>query len=1162
MSNLRDLQSFFRASTANATLSEGLVAGRTLRLGGVTQAVAALLVSSLESPSWLAVAPTPDAAKRWQADLAAYGVEALYFPPVEITPYEGVSPEQELLNQRLHVLSALAEGGPHKVITTPRAIAMRIPSPKAWKEATVQVRSGDTLSPQKLTEALIKLGYRPSPDASERGEFSRRGGILDVFPPQADSPYRIEWFGDEVDRIQVVDGATKRSTDAVEVLWLWPTRELLLPHDGWATAEQTLQGYAERRVRQLMGGKRMNEAAKLTKKAQAALDQLRTFQYFEGCEYYAPFFGTQGTLFDYLNGGSPVVWLDQKGIASTYSGWTEALQKLSDDGYQSGALVPLPTPLHLKWDELQPLLKPFAQLDLSAGESGTSLGTHTAKGFGSQFDLLASTLKEAATSGKKVIIASTQPQRVYAILEERSCQSAYGGRLPSPKLNYGGIWIVRESLNSGYDWPELGLMVLSDHELFGWQKRPGARAPKRVPYAGAAISSLSELNVGDFVVHAKHGIGQYLGLKRLSIDNQDREYLLVQYHGEDRLYVPVDQLTLLHRYRGSHEARPKINKMGGADWENVKKRVKKSVALLADDLLKLYATRAAQPGHAFPEDSGWQTEMEAGFPYTETPDQLRAIAETKADMEQQRPMDRLICGDVGFGKTEVALRAAFKAIMSGKQAAVLAPTTLLAHQHYQTIRDRFAPYPVKISLLSRFRTAKEQRETTRGLETGTVDLVVGTHRMLSKDVAFKDLGLLVIDEEHRFGVAHKERLKHLKASIDVLAMSATPIPRTLYLALSGARDMSLITTPPMNRQPVKTTVGPYDPEIVRTAILHELERGGQVFFLHNRIDSIHKIAAELAELVPQARIAVGHGQMNEHELEDVMLSFLDREYDVLVSTTIIESGLDIPNANTMIVDDSDRLGLAQLYQIRGRVGRSDVKAYCYCFYRAGKQLTDEGRERLDALQQFTALGSGYQIALRDMEIRGVGNILGGEQHGQMLTVGYDLYMQLLEEAVAELQGQEVVETQQQTIIDLNVAAYLPDDWFAEASQKMEQYKRLASVVSARELEFLGTEWRDRFGSAPGPVKNLLRIVALRLKATDLSVMQIRSDAKVIHVNLAVPRAHWADLALGKPALNRWHWSEAELSCGREGMNAEDQLSVVERLLGTLAESSDKLALEV
>ncbi len=509
------------------------------------------------------------------------------------------------------------------------------------------------------------------------------------------------------------------------------------------------------------------------------------------------------------------------------------------------------------------------------------------------------------------------------------------------------------------------------------------------------------------MVHAKHGIGKYVGLTRLSVDNQEREYLALVYQNEDKLYVPADQVNLLHHYRGGTDGpAPKLHKMGGVEWNNTKSRVKKGLKELAEDLVKLYAARAHLEGYAYPPDTLWQREMEEAFPFTETIDQMKAIEETKRDMERTRPMDRLVCGDVGFGKTEVAIRAAFKAIMAGKQVAVLAPTTVLAQQHYQVFRERFAPYPIRVGQLSRFRTAKEQREVVAKLKTGEIDLVIGTHRVLSKDLGFKDLGLVVIDEEHRFGVANKERLKQVKRLVDVLTMSATPIPRTLYMSLSGARDMSLIATPPMNRQPVRTHVGPYDPDTVRTAILHEMERGGQIFFLHNRVESIHRVGAELNALVPEARIRVAHGQMGEDDLEDIMIAFKDHEFDILVSTTIIESGLDIPRANTMVIDDGPSSAWRELYQLRGRVGRSETKAYCYCFYTPGKQLSDESRDRLAALQQFTALGSGYQIALRDLEIRGVGNLLGPEQHGQMMSVGFDLYTKPLAAAIKRVRADD------------------------------------------------------------------------------------------------------------------------------------------------------------
>ena len=1133
------------------------VGGRIRTVGTVCPQAAPLLLAALETPGWMLVAPSAEVARRLVADLSVFGTEARYFPAIESGPYEGVSPAGDTVEARLNVLGALAAGEPVKIVTTPRALSWRLPRPEALREARVRLAPGQSVPPQEVTARLVMLGFRPATAVTERGEFSRRGGILDVFPPNLDAPARLEWFGDEIDRIQAYDPGSQRATGDLQGLDLWPTRELVLPLERWSEVQATIQQAGNKRFQQLMGGKKATEAARLAKKIQFVLEQFAQFKTFEGCEAYAPFMGANATLFDYLPTSHPVIWLDRKPLWTGLTSWIAGLQKKSDTAYANGDLPPLPHTLHAGAEELERQLKPFAQLDWASGEgsAGQGAGFAAAPGFGNQFDALARELDTQVKADMRIVIASAQPQRVVALLDEHGIRASYGGHLPRPDFPLGGIWVVRESLNQGLRWDAGQLWVLSDAELFGWQKRPGARTPKRTPYAGPAIAQLQELHEGDHVVHTKHGIGQYKGLTRLEINGQEREYLIIQYQGDDKLYVPAEQLTTLHRYRGSHDHKPRVHKMGGVEWENVKKRVRKSVQDLAEDLLKLYATRASRTGYAYPPDSPWQTEMEDAFPYSETPDQLRAIAEAKADLERDKPMDRLVCGDVGFGKTEVALRTIFKAAMAGKQVAFLAPTTLLAHQHFQTLRERFAPYPVRMRLLSRFKSAREQKETVRGLTTGEVDIVVGTHRMLSQDIAFKDLGLVVIDEEHRFGVAHKERLKQLKSSVDVLTMSATPIPRTLYLALSGARDLSLISTPPMNRQPIKTHVSVYDPETVRAAILHELEREGQVFFLHNRVETIHQVAAQIQELVPQARVIAGHGQMNENELEDVMLAFLDREYDVLVATTIIESGLDIPNANTMIIHDADRLGLAQLYQIRGRVGRSDTRAVCHCFYAPGKELTQEGRERLEAIQQFTALGSGYQIALRDMEIRGVGNILGAEQHGQMISVGFDLYMQLLEEAVAEMQGQAVSESQTPTVVDVAVAAYLSDDWFADPAFKMEQYKRLASVVSERELEMLGAEWRDRYGPPPTPVRNLLRIVALRIRATPLGIQAIRHDGKVLRVQHPVSRARWADLSLSGGHVSRWKWGEHELTLERDRMGGDDALSAAEKLVSAMTTES-------
>ncbi|MEB3244950.1 MAG: transcription-repair coupling factor [Vampirovibrionales bacterium] len=684
------------------------------------------------------------------------------------------------------------------------------------------------------------------------------------------------------------------------------------------------------------------------------------------------------------------------------------------------------------------------------------------------------------------------------------------------------------------------LLYITDGELFSHrrlQRSITQAARKKRDAEEEALQNVDELRPGDYVVHAKHGIGQFVTLTQMKLDGETREYLTLEYAKGDRLHVPVDQVNLLTRYRGAGDAPPKLNKMGGAEWSNAKRKVKSSIESIAKELVALYAKRAQVPGYAFDPDSPWQIELEEAFPYTETPDQWQAITDVKKDMEQQKPMDRLICGDVGFGKTEVAIRGIFKAILSGKQAAVLVPTTILAQQHYQTLAERFAPYSVRVGLLSRFRTAAEQRETVQRLQKGELDVVVGTHRLLQKDIQFKDLGLLVIDEEHRFGVAHKEKIKHLRAHVDVLTLSATPIPRTLYMSLSGVREMSLINTPPTNRAPVQTYVGPYNPAQVRMAILHELDRGGQVYFLHNRVQTIHETARHLEGLVPEARIIVAHGQMNETQLENAMLDFAQHQADILLCTTIIESGVDIPNANTMIIDQCDRFGLAQLYQIRGRVGRSDRQAYAFLYYAPEKILTEDANNRLRAIREYTALGSGYQIAQRDMEIRGVGNILGADQHGHMVAIGFDLYCQMLQDCIERIQsglepdlenaaapgermkirgdapspkGLESVspDKAESAIIDINVTALIPEKWVGSRDIKLTEYKRLAAIYTERALDAVRAEWQDRFGDIPPEAAQLLNLVKLRIWATELKFPQVRTDGEFLRISVPYNLTEW------------------------------------------------------
>ena len=675
-------------------------------------------------------------------------------------------------------------------------------------------------------------------------------------------------------------------------------------------------------------------------------------------------------------------------------------------------------------------------------------------------------------------------------------------------------------------------ILITDRELFNRRSKE-ITASKRSYYKEKPefIENINDIKEGEYVVHVIHGIGIYRGLSQQEIDGQLKDYLTIEYAAKDKLHIPAEQINMLSRYRGSGNIKPKLSRMGGKDWENTKSRVKKEVEVIAYDLLRLYAKRKMQKGIQFLPDTTWQIEMEEAFEFVETPDQMRAINDVKSDMESEQPMDRLICGDVGFGKTEVALRAIFKAVTSGKQVAVIVPTTILALQHFQTITDRFKPFGVQVELMSRFRTAKEQKETIKNLVTGKCDVVVGTHRLLQDGIIFKDLGLLVIDEEHRFGVRHKEKLKQLRENIDIITMSATPIPRTLYMSLSGIKDMSVINTPPKNRLPIKTYVGEWNENMIKNAITHEIDRDGQVFYLYNRVETIEEFKFYLQKLLPNARIAVGHGQMDEKQLEQVIVDFLNHEYDILLATTIIENGIDIPNANTMIIHDADKFGLAQLYQLRGRVGRSQRQAYCYCFYKKSKEISTDAMQRLRAIKEFTTLGSGYQIALRDVEIRGVGNILGTKQHGHMVNVGFDTYCELLEETVQELQG-NYIDKNEPAIVDINTTAYIPDEWVGSSEQKIIEYKRLADVKSQAELDYITDEWKDRFAKPPECVENLIKLIKIRLSATELHISLIRETAENIRIYTPFTQPEWNIIQKSLPGniLKRIKFTIAPKSC--------------------------------
>lgn len=979
------------------------------------------------------------------------------------------------------------------VVTSIKALMHKVLPKKIFQNSLLRLAIGDEIDLDGTLETLVHSGYRNVSMVEMKGEFARRGDILDIYPLTYDDPVRIEFWGDEVDSIRLFDAASQRSIEKLSEVRILPVRELILTPEAIDHCRQKI----EQLERESVSPKFLQALYAVKEQLEAKTDPLlRSRTGLDGLETYLPWFYPHlETLCDYLP-ESTIVFVDElHWISREADRFWECVQKDYEKRCDLDRVAVAP---HETFKDSESIFKHLNEkrvvysalsrhlTDERDIGAPIEMGMRSLPAHRGDFQRFWNEFREWQREGYLVNILcdnAKQVERMNYILEER-------------RLDIGGISVGIGILSEGFISDELKLAMMSDDEIFGRQRQRRRRVKFK---EGAPISSYMDLKEGDYVVHVSHGIGNYRGIKHLDIDGRMQDFLMLQYAGSDVLYVPTYQIDMVQKYiGGGDDVKLKMDRLGGTRWSQVKERVKKDVQKLAKELLELYASREALPGHPFSRDTPWQQEFDAVFPYEETPDQLKAIEETLADMERARPMDRLVCGDVGYGKTEVAMRAAFKAVMDGKQAAVLVPTTVLAQQHFLTFSDRFEPFPVKVEMLSRFRTKKEIKQLLEGLGNGKVDIVIGTHRLLSSDVKFHDLGLLVIDEEHRFGVRHKERIKQLRKQVDVLALSATPIPRTMHLSLVGARDLSIINTPPENRLPIETYVMEFNPEVVRDAILKEMDRGGQVYFVHNRIESIASIASIIQELAPQARIAVAHGRMHERQLERIMLDFIAYKYDVLVCTTIIESGLDIPNVNTIIINRADALGLAQLYQLRGRVGRAQEQAYGYLFYPEARTITESAQKRLRVIEEFTDLSSGFKIALRDLEIRGVGNILGSEQHGHIVAVGYDMYCKLLNEAVKELKGEEVIE-EVETKISFPIEAYLPDEYVPDSHQKVSLYKKIAALTTPQERSDLEEEMRDRYGEIPPPVYALLEIAELKQFAQKLGINAIISSADVVKI---------------------------------------------------------------
>jgi transcription-repair coupling factor (superfamily II helicase) len=1054
-------------------LLAGARGSEPLRVRGVTGSARALLTAWLARAAGrpvLCVAPHGESFEAWRDDLEYFaGPGALLaFPEPDTLPYDPSSPHPGITAQRLETLSRLAGGAlaPGAVVlTTVRGLVQKVPAPERLSRATAQVTVGATLDPEELMERLVALGYERLPEVEAVGQFARRGGILDVYPVGRADPVRLEFDGDTVESMRRFDASTQRSLEQLSAVEVLPRHEVVLDPE---------------------------RAGEVLERLSAAGDPGAGL-FHEGMERFAGHYdAVRATLLDYMPDGTLVVMDDPGALAGRAADLEELIVREHDAQREHYPGISPPEDLFeptafAKAAERPGLQWLAAVLERDQARDGriVDIECRPAEPVQRSIERLKATLVDLGERGIRAVILCDNPGQRDRLAE-----------LLAPVEATLGIGLV----SAGFTLPGAGLALFTDHEIFSRYRRRRRRLKKT---GGLSLAELSALRIGDFVVHEDHGIGTYRGLQRLTLNGQETDCVEIAYASADRLYVPVHQLALVSRYAAEEGARPAVHRLGSTAWQKTKAKAKQAIHEMADELVKAYAQRLALPGYAFKPDTVWQRELEASFPYEETPDQLAAIEAVKQDMESARPMDRLICGDVGYGKTEVAIRAAFKAVQDGRQVAVLVPTTILAQQHWLTFKERLADFPIVVEVLSRFRTAREQKDVVARTAEGKVDILIGTHRLLSKDVRFRDLGIVVIDEEHRFGVAQKERLRQLTRTVDVLALTATPIPRTLNLSLAGARDMSVIETPPRDRLPVHTEIVESDDEIITDAVLREVDRGGQVFYVHNRVETIHNAALHMQRLVPQVRIAVGHGQMAERELERVMLEFIEKKTDVLVSTMIIESGLDIPSVNTLILDRADTLGLAQLYQLRGRVGRSAHRAYAYLLVPSRRVLTEEAEKRLRVIEEFDELGVGFKIALKDLEIRGAGNLLGPEQHGFIIGLGFDLYMKLLEEAVAEIKG-AAAEVQPEPRLLTDWSAYLPDDYVPDEHEKLALYRRLADARELGQVEDLTVEMRDRFGQLPAPSVALVELRRLRLMGRDGMVESLRVFQNVAEVMLRRP----------------------------------------------------------
>ena len=1042
-------------------------------------------------------------AREMQEDSRFFDKSSIYYPAKDFIFYSADVHGNQLAGERLRCIQKIIAAQDNKtnitVITTIDGCVDMLMPLQRYRDNIIHFKNSDIIDTEKLISKLVGIGYTRVPMIDGQGQFAVRGGIIDIFSYTDETPVRIELWDDEIDSIRFFDVESQRSVEKIQTYDVFPATEWILSEDEIDAGFEKVKDEVEKQLVTLG-----NDKKKKTQQEMDACNRLRhAYADFERTRDYSKFilsFTDEIEGFtDYFPKDETVFVLDEPDrimermelISYEYE---ESMKNRLEGGYVVASQTKLMRPIAEVYKNMQSsrlmllssldykpkMLKPADYLRIDA---------RSISSYNNSFEYLADDINKYKRTGYRVVLvcnSRTRAARIVADLEELGTQS-YFSEDYDKEIMPGTVMVTYGNIHRGFEYPLIGFVIITENDIFTSR----TRKKQKKKYEGRSIAGFNELNVGDYVVHEMHGLGVYKGIEKITVEGVEKDYIKIEYAGNSNLYVLATQLDRLQKYAASDtEKKPKLNKLGSVEWNKTKAKVHGAVEEIAKDLVELYSIRQNQKGYAFGPDTVWQKEFEEMFPYEETDDQLNAIADTKADMESTRIMDRLICGDVGYGKTEVAIRAAFKAVQEGKQVAYLVPTTILAQQHFNTFEQRMKNFPLKVAQLSSFRTNKEIKETLADLKKGFVDVVIGTHRLLSKDVEFKDLGLLIIDEEQRFGVAHKEKIKKLKNNIDVLTLSATPIPRTLHMSLVGLRDMSVLEEPPVDRVPIQTFVTEHNDEMIREAINRELARGGQVYYVYNRVRSIDEAAAHIQELVPQANVAFAHGQMEKRELEKIMVDFINGDIDVLISTTIIETGMDISNVNTMIIEDADKFGLSQLYQLRGRVGRSNRTAYAFLLYRRDRMLTEVAEKRLSAIREFSDFGSGFKIAMKDLEIRGAGNVLGKSQHGHMAAVGYDLYCKMLNEAVNDLKGIKN-EYSFETNVDLSVDAYIPSTYIKSEYQKLDIYKRIAAIESEEELSDMKDELVDRYGSLSTPAVNLLNIALIKSMAHKIGIMEMK-----------------------------------------------------------------------